>query len=500
MTEMALDPVVRLRDGAVRGTVSSGVAAFLGIPYAAAPFGANRMRAPQAVLAWDGERDATAFGPTVPKGDYPPQYAVLFPEVVIGGEECLNLNVWTPSLGAAGLPVLVWIHGGAFMNGSSSVADYDGAAFARDGVVFVSINYRLGAEGSLYLEDGVANLGLLDQLAALRWVQDNIAAFGGDPARVTVAGESAGAMSVTTLLSMPLASGLFAQAIAQSGAGAHTLPPSEALMVSRYLAEALGVPADREAIKAVPLDKLVQAASDLVVEVQTNPDPARWGQLMLSLLPFAPTVDGVVLPEAPVAGLAAGRGGGVRLLIGSNRDEARLFLVAPGMIGLIDEPTLAIATGVYGLSGDGLAVYRGNRPGASPGDLMAAVVSDWFFRIPAIRVAEARVAAGAAGTWMYRFDYPEPADNHGYGAAHAVEVPFAFDNLDRSQSPALLGDAPSQAVADRVHRIWVDFITRGDPGWAPYDTAGRTTGLLTDDVLVVDDPAADERVLWEGIR
>jgi para-nitrobenzyl esterase len=477
------------------------VLAFLGIPYAAAPFGANRMRAPQAVQAWDGERDATAFGPTVPKGDYPPQYAALFPEVVIGGEECLNLNVWTPDPRARpGLPVLVWIHGGSFMNGSSSVADYDGAAFARDGVVCVSINYRLAAEGSLYLDDGVANLGLLDQLAALRWVQDNIAAFGGDPARVTVAGESAGAMSVTTLLSMPLASGLFAQAIAQSGAGAHTLPAAEGLMVGRYLAEALGVPADREAIKAVPLEKLVQAASDLVVEVQTNPDPARWGQLTLSLLPFAPTVDGAVLPDAPVAGLAAGRGGGVRLLIGSNRDEARLFLVAPGTIGLIDEPTLAIVAGAYGLPGDGLAVYRGNRPGASPGDLMAAVVSDWFFRVPAIRVAEARVAAGAAGTWMYRFDYPEPADNHGYGASHAVEVPFAFDTLDRNHSPALMGDAPSQAVADRVHRVWVDFITRGDPGWAPYDTASRTTGLLTEDVLVVDDPAADERVLWEGVR
>jgi para-nitrobenzyl esterase len=477
------------------------VLAFLGIPYAAAPFGANRMRAPQAVQAWDGERDATAFGPTVPKGDYPPQYAALFPEVVIGGEECLNLNVWTPDPRARpGLPVLVWIHGGSFMNGSSSVADYDGAAFARDGVVCVSINYRLAAEGSLYLDDGVANLGLLDQLAALRWVQDNIAAFGGDPARVTVAGESAGAMSVTTLLSMPLASGLFAQAIAQSGAGAHTLPAAEGLMVGRYLAEALGVPADREAIKAVPLEKLVQAASDLVVEVQTNPDPARWGQLTLSLLPFAPTVDGAVLPDAPVAGLAAGRGGGVRLLIGSNRDEARLFLVAPGTIGLIDEPTLAIVASAYGLPGDGLAVYRGNRPGASPGDLMAAVVSDWFFRVPAIRVAEARVAAGAAGTWMYRFDYPEPADNHGYGASHAVEVPFAFDTLDRNHSPALMGDAPSQAVADRVHRVWVDFITRGDPGWAPYDTASRTTGLLTEDVLVVDDPAADERVLWEGVR
>ena len=290
----------------------------------------------QPVQAWAGERDATAFGPTAPKGDYPPQYATLFPEVVIPGEDCLNLNVWTPDINAAGLPVLVWIHGGSFMNGSGSVGAYEGAAFARDGVVCVSINYRLAAEGFLFLDDGIANLGLLDQLAALRWVQGNIAAFGGDPARVTVAGESAGAMSVTTLLSMPLAEGLFAQAIAQSGAGAHTLTADEGRMVAGYLAEALGVPPDRDSIKAVPLEKLVQAASDLVVEVQTTPDPARWGQLTLSLLPFAPTVDGSVLPAAPLASFAAGQGGNVPLLIGSNRDEARLFLVAAGTIDLID--------------------------------------------------------------------------------------------------------------------------------------------------------------------
>jgi para-nitrobenzyl esterase len=500
MSDMTRQPVVRLRDGAVRGTVSSGVLAFLGIPYAAAPFGANRMRAPQPVRPWDGERDATAFGPTVPKGDYPPQYATLFPEVVIGGEECLNLNVWTPDAGAEGLPVLVWIHGGSFMNGSSSVPDYDGAAFARDGVVCVSINYRLAAEGFLFLDDGVANLGLLDQLAALRWVQDNIAAFGGDPARVTVAGESAGAMSVTTLLSMPLAEGLFGQAIAESGAGAHTLTAAEGLMVGRYLAEALGVPFDREAITGVPLDKLVRAASDLVVEVQTAPDPARWGQLALSLLPFAPTVDGAVLPGAPLEGFAAGRGGGVPLLIGSNRDEARLFLVAAGTMDVIDEPTLAFVAGAYGLSGQGLGVYRANRVPGGAGDVLAAVISDWFFRVPAIRVAEARCAAEAAGTWMYRFDYPEPSENHGFGSCHAMEVPFVFDTAGRNFVPALLGDAPSQAVADQVHRIWVDFITRGDPGWAPYDTVRRTTGLLTDVVRSVDDPAGDERALWEGIR
>src|SRR6201987_4781540 len=262
MSDTTQQPLVKFRDGAVRGRAESGVYAFLGLPYAAPPFGANRMRPPQPVRPWDGERDAGAYGPTAPKGDYPPQYSRLFPEVVIPGEACLNLNVWTPDPDATGLPVLVWIHGGSFMNGSGSVGEYNGAAFARDGVVCVTINYRLSAEGFLFLDDGVANLGLLDQLAALRWVQDNISAFGGDPARVTVAGESAGAMSVTTLLSMPLASDLFSQAIAESGAAAHTLTEDEGRMVSGYLAQALGVPADRDSIKAVPLEKLVRAASD----------------------------------------------------------------------------------------------------------------------------------------------------------------------------------------------------------------------------------------------
>jgi len=500
MSETVQHPVVRLRDGIVRGRVESGVASFLGIPYAAPPFGPNRMLPPQPVVAWAGERDATSFGPTVPKGDYPPQYAPLFPEEVIPGEDCLNLNVWTPDAGAGGLPVLVWIHGGSFMNGSGSVGAYDGTAFARDGVVCVTINYRLAAEGFLFLGDGIANLGLLDQLAALRWVQENIAAFGGDPGRVTVAGESAGAMSVTTLLSMPLAAGLFGQAIAQSGAGAHTLTADEGLMVSGYLAEALGVPADRDSIRAVPLDKLVQAASDLVVEVQTTPDPARWGQLTLSLLPFAPAVDGSILPAAPLTSLRAGQGGNVPLLIGSNRDEARLFLVAAGTIDLVDEPTLAAVAGAYGLSPEALAVYRASRPGASPGDLLAAVITDWFFRIPPIRVAEARALAGAGDTWMYRFDHPDPQDNHRFGACHAAEVPFVFDTATRAELRPLIGDTPSSIVADLAHRVWVNFITSGDPGWARYDAERRTTGLLGDAVSAVSDPAGDERALWDNIR
>src|ERR1700722_2458149 len=239
---------VRVAQGELRGKSDHGVSVFLGIPYAAAPFGAGRMLPPRPAPSWDGVRDAVEYGPTCPKGQYPPQYQALFPEVEIPGEDCLNLNVWTPDPGTSGLPVLVWIHGGSFMNGSGSVAEYNGAAFARDGVVCVTINYRLAAEGFLFLDDGIANLGLLDQLAALRWVQANISAFGGDPARVTVAGESAGAMSVTTLLSMPLASDLFSQAIAESGAAAHTLTAEVARMVGGYLADALGVAAERSAL------------------------------------------------------------------------------------------------------------------------------------------------------------------------------------------------------------------------------------------------------------
>jgi para-nitrobenzyl esterase len=500
MGEMTRHPVVQLKDGAVRGKTESGVCAFLGIPYAAPPFGASRMQPPRPVRAWDGERDGTCYGPTAPKGDYPPQYQRLFPEVVIPGEDCLNLNVWTPDPSGAGLPVLVWIHGGSFMNGSGSVPEYNGAAFARDGVVCATINYRLSAEGFLYLGDGVANLGLLDQLAALRWVQANIAAFGGDPARVTVAGESAGAMSVTTLLSMPLAEGLFARAIAESGAGAHTLTPDVARTVSGFLAEALGTAPEREALKAVPQPEFIRAASDLVVELQTSPDPVKWGQLALSLLPFAPTVDGDVLPAAPLTAFAAGRGSRVPLLIGSNRDEARLFLVAASTIDLIDDPALSMVAGAYGLPADGLAQYRANRPGAGPGDIAAAVITDWFFRVPSIRVAETRATGGAGHTWMYRFDYPAPADNQGLGACHGVEIPFVFGNVGLAETHPRIGGAPSPAVTDQAHRVWVDFITRGDPGWAAYDTGRRTTGLLAGNLTVADDPAGDERARWDGIR
>lgn len=483
--------------GVVEGLTDGGVARFLGVPFAAAPFGANRMRPPRPVTPWEGVRPAHAYGPTVPKEPYAAPYRPLLPEVDIPGEDCLNLNIWTPEPSAGGLPVLVFIHGGAFLAGSGSVHQYDGSAFARDGIVCVTINYRLGAEGFLHLGDGEANLGLLDQLAALRWVQENIAAFGGDPARVTVAGESAGAMSVTTLLSMEQSRGLFSQAIAQSGGALHTLSDELGRTVGRRLARQLGVEPDRASLRQIEPSVLSAAVRDLVEDVQGTPDPDRWGSLALTLTPFAPSIDGEVLARHPLDALRTGVNSSVRLLTGWNRDEGRFFLVASGAIDHVDDAALEAAAQGYGLAKTGLDLYRRNRSGATAGDVLAAVFGDWMFAVPAVRVAEARSAA--AGTWVYRFDHPEDRSNHGFGPAHATELPYVFDTIEQKPTHALIGDSPSRDVADTVHGTWVRFIRDGDPGWRPYAPDARYVGVLAQGVSEERDPTSAERRAWDGI-
>src|SRR5712692_9317 len=436
---------VRTRQGVVRGSMVEGVATFKGIPYAAPPFGSNRFQPPRPAESWDGVREAFSYGPTVPKPPYFPPFDTLLAEPVIEGEDCLNLNIWTPDLGRVGLPVMVWIHGGAFTNGSSAVPDYDGSRFARDGVVCVTINYRLGADGFLWLGDGVANLGLLDQVAALRWVQENIEAFGGDPTRVTIFGESAGAFSVATLMAMPRASGLFQRAVLQSGAGHHVISTETAGLIGRNLCQKLGVPATREALAAVPISRFVDAQAELAAELAMRPDPTRWGEVAANGMLFEPVIDGDVVGDRPINAIAAGIGAGLDLLIGTTAEEWRFFMVPTEAIDRVTETQLQGLAARRGLDpAQALPTYRAAQPTAPPGDLVAAIVTDWFFRIPAIRLGETQARNGGAA-FLYEFAWRSPLYDGRLGACHALEIPFVFDNLDRTTSP-MTGDRPPQTL------------------------------------------------------
>lgn len=507
-----MEIIVETRSGALRGVVDGGVSRFLGVPFAASPAETGWLLPPEPVRPWEGARDALEYGATVPKSPYPWPSSELLNEIDIPGDDCLNLNVWTPGVpgdGACGIdpeaasaPVYVFIHGGAWRNGSGSVPQYDGTAFARDGVVCVTVNYRLCTQGFLDVGDDVTNVGLRDQIAALTWVRENIAAFGGDPERVTIGGESAGAMSVGALLASPLAEGLFSAAILQSGAGHHALTRGTAQLIAGELAAKLGVEPTREAIAGVPLEALLEAQSEIGRELQLNPDPARWREASANLMAWEPVIGDDLLPTLPIEAIRAGASRGVRVLIGVNADEMLYFLAAPGITKQIDAFGYAAAVGALAPLGfpDPAAVvelYKGGR-NETPGQVTAAVMSDFTFGIPAIRLAEAR--ADAAPTYMYEFAWRSTGWGGVLGACHALELAFAFDTLAADGSENLAGPNPPQAVADDMHAAWVRFIAEGDPGWEPYTPGERVVRVFDDEPTVVKDPRAEQRVLWDGLR
>jgi para-nitrobenzyl esterase len=492
-----MNPIVQTRHGKVRGSLVDGVHTFKGIPYAAPPFGANRLRPPQPVEPWSGVHDALTDGPKAPELPPPPPLDALVPDSGVVGEDCLNLNIWSPDLGAAGRPVMVWIPGGAF---ECRLGAYDGSRFARDGVVCVTINYRPAAEGFLYLGEGNVNRGLLDQVAALEWVQANIAAFGGDPSNVTIFGESAGGMSVGTLLSMPRAEGLFRRAIAQSGAAHYVTSAESAKRIAQRVAGQLGVEATRDAIAAIPVDRLLEAQLELRADLIAHPDKERWGEeVVVRGMPWSPVVDGNILPARPIDRIAAGAGAGIDLIVGTTTDEWRLFLVPNGVIGHITDTVLAGTIAAYGLPVEAaLIAYRAAHPGASPGDLLAAIQTDWYIRIPAIRLADAH-AKSASATYMYEFAWRSPQFNGRLGACHALEVPFVFDTLG-SGTESLLGTNPPQELAGMIHAAWAAFASTGECNWPKYDLSRRATMRFDITSKVVDDPRSAERALWQGVR
>jgi para-nitrobenzyl esterase len=486
-------PEVRAASGALRGSLEAGVAVFRGIPFAEPPVGALRFAAPQPVPAWDGVREAVSYGPPSPQAGF------------FGMDELaqdatgdwLTINVWSPEPDpTAGLPVMVWIQGGAYVIGMSSLPEYDGGHLARDGVVVVTFNYRVGVEGFAQIEGAPPNRGLLDQVAALEWVRDNIRAFGGDPDRVTIFGESAGGGSVAALLAMPRAAGLFRRAVAQSVPGTFFTPELAADIAATCAAE-LGLRPTVADLSTVAPAELSAAGDAVTAKIGQYAD--RWGRPGHRTIPFAPVVDGDVLPVTPWQALADGVGRDIELVIGHTRDEQRLFNLIEGVLGQVTEEQAATALEVFAPGPDGARRYRDSFPDAGSEELFELVHSDWLFRMPSLHLAEAQVKAGGRA-YLFELTWPAPGMGGALGACHGLDVPLVFGNLDRGRPAMLIGEEPSpeaEELSTRMRAAWTAFAIHGDPGWPAYDTGQRLTRVFDAQPAVTGYPEEASRLIWQ---
>jgi para-nitrobenzyl esterase len=506
--------IVATRSGRLEGRKGRGLEIFRGVPYARPPLGELRFRAPQPPEPWQGVRPALRFGEAAPQSSPLP----ILPLRMIGAgasaqrEDCLYLNVWTPAADSKRRPVMVWIHGGAFVMGSGSISLWDGARLARRGdVVVVTLNYRLGALGYLDLrgfsglEGTPANLGLRDQIAALQWVRDNIEAFGGDPDNVTIFGESAGAMSVATLLGTPAARGLFRRAIAQSGAADHVSSAEAAAGVAELFLRELGDSAQNlSALRATPLESILRAQRAVMLP------SFRTGKL-----PWQPSIDGDVLPQSPLRTIEMGLSRSVSLLVGTNRDEFKFFTLGDRKALRMSEEALRrrLARLLPGKDADGtplaeaaLEIYGagGTRRGpASPGERWVAFQSDRIFHCPATRLAE-RHALSAAQTYTYLFTWSLPLLRNRLGAFHGLEIPFVFGTLRDPLLRASLGASRSAlGLSDRMQDAWIAFARCGDPShadlpdWARYEAKRRSTMVFGADCREESSRFEDVTRFWD---
>ncbi|MYW95226.1 carboxylesterase/lipase family protein [Amycolatopsis rubida] len=463
--------VVRTVEGAVAGRWRAGMAEFRGIPYAQPPVGDLRFAAPVPVPHWDGTRQATEFGPLPPQSG--PVQVGSAPET-----DWLTLNVSTPDPGAAGLPVLVWLPGGGYVISVSGDPTYDPTQLCADGLVVVSVNYRVGVEGFAFIDGAPANRGFLDQIAALEWVQRNISHFGGDPARVCVAGQSAGAGSVACLLVTTEAQGLFQRAIAHSVPGAFVLP-SLAKQVTAALANG-------EDLRNVDPWELADSLTAFNASLSGHHD--RWGPMAQIGAGVCPVLDETSLPRTPWSALSDG----VDLLLGHTRDEFRLFSVMAGRAGTFTAEDAQLALDLFAPSPDG---YRAGYPEASPSELMEIVYSDALFRMPSQQLAEANALVGGR-SYLFELCLAAP----GLGACHSLDVSLAFGTLDSPVGRQVFGEMPTAAtlrVSEELRRAWASFAATGDPGWAAYRPGQRLTRVMDTESKTVPYPEEASRKIWE---
>jgi para-nitrobenzyl esterase len=468
------DVVTGTEHGPVRGTVDGGLAVFRGIPFAAAPIGPRRFAPPEPPESWSEPRDAGTNGPAVPQGPSP-MAAILGREALprSGEDNCLTLTVFTPEV-TGRRAVLLWLHGGGFVTGYGGGARNSGARLAeREDIVVVCANYRVGPFGYLYLGDGAGNMGLLDQLAALRWVHRNIAAFGGDPDRITVGGHSAGALSAAAVVAAPSARGLARRVLLASPPLTNVGTPQQAREDADAMLETIGVAAGE--LPEVPSRRVLEAAAKVA---------AARGEPRAALV-----LGGAELPVPVGEGLA---GAGVDVLIGTTAEEGRAFLANDPGAAAADEPTALSVLGRFrpGAERELYQHYSRRRPGGSPGEVVADVLTDVLFRMPALRIAQDRQA------YVYQFDW---APNPGLGACHAADMPFVLGNPAAwMDSPVLAGHSLEevQPLADAYSAALAQFIRDGRAPWDRYDRERRRTmrfGVLCG---WVNDAAGPERELW----
>lgn len=503
-------PQVTTTAGDVRGLWREGSAAFLGIPFAEPPVGPLRFAAPVAHRSWEGVREAVEHGAT-------PQRVALsevtiIPEPSIPGESTLNLDVFTPAPGAtdAGLPVLVWIHGGGYVAGSPASPWYDGASFNRDGVVTVNVSYRLGFDGFGWIEDAPLNRGVLDWILALEWVRDNIAAFGGDPSRVTIAGQSAGGGAVLTLLTTPRASSLFQGVYAVSGVPTST-SVERAKELSHRLAALAGVEPDLDGFaslseeRVLELQRLVSSVGDApsgadgAVGAQEPADPiAGLSALLGDGLVLGPVVDGELIPLPTLDAVRVGLGREHPLVLGTTDQEFNMVL-AGAREQLADVPAAALLEQL-GVEAGVAADYAAAHPSLDTAGIVGQYLTDHMFRSAALGIAEARVAAdpsgsttgSSAGVWLYRFSWASPVLGD---AAHCLDVPFFFDCLDAPRVDAIAGTTPPQELADDVHGGALAFLRTGAADWPAYTTATSSVRQYDVPTGVLADGYADVRTM-----
>jgi para-nitrobenzyl esterase len=490
----AAGPTVALPAGTIRGTMLDKVYAFKGVPYGAPTGGANRFMPPAPVPHWSGVKETIAWGPEAPQGPHTeiPEVAATIPKTGTS-EDCLHLNVWTNGL-TGKRPVMVWLHGGGFTSGSGSYTMYDGANLARrQDVVAVTLNHRVNSFGHLYLADiggakyaNTGNAGILDIVAALEWVRDNAAKFGGDPGNVTIFGQSGGGGKVSTLMAMPQAKGLFHRAIVQSGANLRGISRADATKTAQTLMDKLGVKTVEE-LQVVPMERLVDAT--------LNTQGLRLG----------PVVDGHVLPDGPFDPTAPALSANIPLLIGSAEFEVNFFpnakfdpLDAAALHASFKQATRASDADVDKL----IAVYKKGRPDFSNLDLSQVVASD-NFRAGVITEAE-RKAAQPAPVYLYFFRWRSPVHDGQLKAFHTLDIPFAMGNVDEAKTMTGTGQ-DRYALQDKMNGAWAAFARTGNPNhsglpnWPAFNSTQRATMIFNNKCEVMNDPYGAERVALTSV-